>query len=121
MVAIEATPLREMVGYIESCWRGHGVFVVDEGDGLGLGVSICAAPRLNDDVAAEEVGMGEDQLGDVISKRHWSENSVGILRFFLAQKYLPVRIRCAPAPFVVFLSAFSRLRSWLVGRTPISA
>lgn len=40
MVAIEAAPFGEVVGYVESCRGGYGVFVVDERYGFDLGFPV---------------------------------------------------------------------------------
>lgn len=62
-VAVETAPFGEVVGEVEGGWGRGRVFVVDEGDGwvggfvggeLGLGE--------DDDVPAEEVAVGEDEL-----------------------------------------------------------
>lgn len=40
MVAIEAAPFGEVVGYVESCRGRYGVFVVNECYGLDLGIPV---------------------------------------------------------------------------------
>ena len=64
-VAFEAAPFCEVVGDVEGGGRGRGVFVVDEFDGFDGGRA-CGAGcvRLNDDVAAQEIAVAEDELYD---------------------------------------------------------
>lgn len=65
VVAVEATPLGEVVGEVKGGGGGRGVFVVDEGDGLGglFGGGGEGGLGHDDDIAAEEVAVGEDELG----------------------------------------------------------
>lgn len=60
IVAIEAAPFGEVVGYVESCRGRYGVFVVDESNGVDLGITVDDRARLNNHVPTEEVGMAED-------------------------------------------------------------
>ncbi len=59
-----------MIGYVEGGGGGDGVFVVYEGDGFdggGLGLSCVGGVWEEDYVAAEEVGVAEDELcGDLL-------------------------------------------------------
>jgi len=74
VVAIEAAPFGEVVGYVESGRGRDGVFVVDKGDGLGVGIFVDGWTRLNDDIPTEEVGMAEDQLDGCVSDRSGYES-----------------------------------------------
>ena len=69
-VAAETTPFGEVVGYVESGGGGDGVFVVYEGDGFDggvLGLGGVGGVGEEDYVAAEEVGVAEDELcGDLL-------------------------------------------------------
>ena len=64
-VAGEAAPFGEVVGYVKGSGGGDGIFVVYEGDrfdGRGLGLGRVGELGKEDYVAAEEVGMAEDEL-----------------------------------------------------------
>lgn len=110
MVAIEAAPFGEVVGYIERGRGRDGVLVVDEGNGLGVGIFVDGWTRLDDDIPTEEVGMAKDQLDWCVSDRSWYESFLGVLAAFQAQAYLPIRIPYAPAPSAVFPYVVSQAR-----------
>ena len=64
-VAGETAPFGEMVGYVEGGGGGDGVFVIYESDGFdggGLGLACVGGAGEEDYVAAEEVGVAEDEL-----------------------------------------------------------
>lgn len=75
-VAVEPAPLGKVVGEVEGGGRGHGVLVVDEGDGgVGVGGAVGGgdagvsglALRQDDYVAGEEVAVGENELAEDVS------------------------------------------------------
>ena len=61
VVAFETAPFGEVVGDVEGGGGRGRVFVVDEGDGVGLvGIGECGRRRLDDYVGGEEVAVAED-------------------------------------------------------------
>ena len=64
-VAGKTTPFGEVVGYIKGGRGGDGIFVIYEGNRLdrrGMGLGRVGGLGKEDYVAAEEVGVTEDEL-----------------------------------------------------------
>lgn len=60
VIAVEAAPFGEMVCYVKGCGGGCGILIIDEIDSQVFG-----GGDSDNNVAAEEVAMGEDVIAAV--------------------------------------------------------
>ena len=68
VIAVQTAPLRKVISEVERCWRGRGIFVVNEGHGLdlhwccrGLRAVLFCRLWLDNHVPAQQVAMAQNQ------------------------------------------------------------